>query len=155
MSRVLPFLVFLAIALSLIGGMHYYVWARLVRDTHLPPTAARLFTLLIVVLGISMPLALIASRFFSSAAVRPAVWVAFVWMGIGFLLVAFFGLGDLGRLLARPFVATDPSRRLFLARSLAAGVGGVVAGLTAVGLRSALGPTQVKELTIRLRGLPR
>ena len=76
MSRVLPFLVFLAIALSLIGGMHYYVWARLIRDTHLPPTAARLFTLLIVVLGISMPLALIASRFFSSAAVRPAVWVA-------------------------------------------------------------------------------
>src|SRR5204863_9795291 len=49
----------------------------------------------------------------------------------------------------------DPARRLFLARSLAAGVGGVVAGLTAVGMRSALGSIRIKELEIRLRGLPR
>ena len=154
MSRVLPFLVFLAIALSLVGGMHYYVWARLVRDPHLPPLAARAFTVLIVALGVSMPLALIASRLFHSPALRPAMWLVYVWMGMGFLLVAFFGFADAGRLLARPFMGADPQRRLFLARSLAAGVGGVVAGLTAAGIKSALGPTQVKELTIRLRGLP-
>src|SRR5260370_35328447 len=75
-------------------------------------------------------------------------------MVMGFLLLAFFGIAVAGRLLARPFVAADPSRRLFLARSLAAGVGGVVAGLTAAGMKSALGPTQAKELSISLRGLP-
>src|SRR6185436_8583166 len=94
MSRILPFLVFLAVALSLIGGMHYYVWARLVRDPHLPPLAARLLTVAIVTLGVSLPLALVASRFLGGPAVRPAVWVAFVWMGIGFLLVAFLGIAD-------------------------------------------------------------
>lgn len=154
MSRLLPFLVFFAIALSLMGGMHYYVWARLVRDPHLPPAAARALTLLIVALGVSMPLALIAARLFSAAAIRPVIWVVFIWMGMGFLLVAFFGLADFARLLARPLIAADPSRRLFLARSLAAGVGGLVAGLTAAGMKSALGPTQVKELSIGLRGLP-
>ena len=161
MSRLLPFLVFFAIALSLIGGMHYYVWARLVRDTHLPPNAARLLTLLIVALGVSLPLALIASRLFSTSAVRPAIWVAFVWMGMGFLFVAFLGIADLGRLAAtlvqrlRDPGPIDPEKRVFLARTLAAGVGGVVAGLSALGVRSALGAVQIKELEIRLRGLPR
>ena len=160
MPRIVSFLIFLAIALSLIVGMHYYVWARLVRDPHLPPTLARLLTVVIVGLGVSMPLALIASRLWSASAVRPAVWVAFVWMGMGFLLVAFFGLADLGRLAASLAARLrgaepDPARRLFLARSLAAGVGGVVAGLTAVGMRSALGSIRIKELEIGLRGLPR
>jgi len=39
--RLLPFLVFVAIALGLVGGMHYYLWARLVRDPQLPETWAR------------------------------------------------------------------------------------------------------------------
>lgn len=159
MSRVLPFLVFLAIALTLIGGMHYYVWARLVRDPHLPPLAARIATLLIVMLGVSMPLLLIASRLFH-ASFRPALWVVFVWMGVGFLLVAFFGLADAGRLAGtlvqrmRSPLPVDPEKRLFLARTLAVGVGGFVAGLSALGVRNALGAVQVKELEVRLRGLP-
>ncbi|TMA20410.1 MAG: hypothetical protein E6J88_17100 [Deltaproteobacteria bacterium] len=159
MQRILPFLVFLAIALILIGGMHYYVWARVVRDTHLPEAAARVVTLAIVALGVSLPLAMIASRLFAKAVVRPAMWVAFVWMGMGFLFVAFFGIADLGRLaaaLVRRISGTplDPAKRVFLARTVAAGVGGVVAGLSAVGIRSALGEVQVKELDIFLRGLP-
>jgi len=158
-QRILPFLVFLAIALILIGGMHYYVWARVVRDTHLPEAAARVVTLAIVALGVSLPLAMIASRLFAKAVVRPAMWVAFVWMGMGFLFVAFFGIADLGRLaaaLVRRISGTplDPAKRVFLARTVAAGVGGVVAGLSAVGIRSALGEVQVKELDIFLRGLP-
>lgn len=160
MSRILPFVVFLAVALSLVFGMHYYVWARLVRDPHLPPLAGRIATVLIVALGISLPLALAASRLFPRAAMRPAIWIAFIWMGVGFLFVAFLGLADAGRLaggllqrLLSP-LPVDPAKRLFLARSLAAGVGGVVTGLSAVGIRNALGAVQVKELTVRLRGLP-
>jgi predicted MPP superfamily phosphohydrolase len=160
-SRVLPFVLFLAIALTLVAGMHYYVWARLVRDPHLPPLAARIATVFIVGLGVSMPLALIASRLFRSASLRPALWVAFVWMGVGFLFVAFLGIADAGRLIAtvvqrlRSSLPADPAKRLFLARTLAASVGGLVAGLSALGLKSALGAVQVKELEIRLRGLPR
>jgi predicted MPP superfamily phosphohydrolase len=157
--RLLPFLVFLAVALSLITGMHYYLWARLVRDPHLPQTWARIATALIVALGVALPLSLVASRIVPQLS-RPAAWVAFVWMGVGFLLVAFFGLADAGRLAAalvhrlRGTGPADGERRVFLARTLAAGVGAVVAGLSAIGVRNALGAVQVKELDILLRGLP-
>jgi len=106
-----------------------------------------------------MPLAMIAARFFH-ATVRPALWVVFVWMGMGFLFVAFLGLADAGRFVGtlvqrlRSPLPIDPEKRVFLARTLAAGVGGVVAGLSAIGVRSALGPVQIKELEVRLRGLP-
>jgi predicted MPP superfamily phosphohydrolase len=92
--------------------------------------------------------------------VRPAIWVAFVWMGVGFLLVCFLGIADLGRLTAfliarvRGPIDPDPERRVLLARTLAAGVGAVVAGLSAAGLRSALAAIEIKEVDIRLRGLP-
>ena len=159
-SRILPFVIFFAIALTLVGGMHYYVWARLVRDPHLPPLLARIATLLIVALGVSMPLLMIASRLFH-ASFRPALWVVFVWMGVSFLFVAVFGLADAGRLVGtlvqrmRDPLPVDPAKRLFLARTLAVGVGGFVAGLSALGVRNALGAVQVKELEVRLHGLPR
>jgi hypothetical protein len=159
-SRVAPFLTFFAIALCLIGGMHYYVWARLVRDPGLPPGWARASTALVVALGVSLPLTLVAARLFSGRGVRAAAFLGFAWMGIGFLLVAFLGIADTARLVgfvARKLTGSepDPARRLFLARGLAATVGGVVAGLSAAGFRSALGPVQIKELTVKLRGLPR
>lgn len=159
MPRLLPFLLFLAIALSLVAGMHYYVWARLVRDPQLPQAFARLATGALVALAIAMPVSLVLSRV--GTAVRPLLWLAFVWMGIGFLLVAVLGIADAGRLatwVARKLggadAPADPQKRVFLARTLAAGVGGVAAGLTAYGLRSALGPIDVKRLEVRLRGLP-
>ncbi|HZR10176.1 MAG TPA: metallophosphoesterase [Myxococcales bacterium] len=156
----LPFFIFLAVALSLVGGMHYYIWARLIRDPHLPPHWARALTFAVIALAIAMPATLIASRVLHTSAVRPAIWVAFVWMGVGFLLVAFLGIADLGRLVAFVFarvrapVDPDPERRLLLARTLAAGVGGVVAGLSAAGVHSAIDGVQIKDVEVKLRGLP-
>jgi predicted MPP superfamily phosphohydrolase len=156
----LPFVIFFAVALSLIGGMHYYIWARLVRDTHLPPGWTRTLTVAVIVLGITMPATLLAARLFHGSAVRPAIWVAFVWMGVGFLLVAFLGIADFGRLIAFAIARVrgpsdpDPERRLLLARTLAAGVGGVVAGLSAAGVHSAIAGVQIKDLEVKLRGLP-
>jgi uncharacterized protein len=156
----LPFFIFLAVALSLVGGMHYYIWARLVRDPHLPLGWTRALTVSVIALGVAMPATLLASRLLHTSAVRPAIWVAFVWMGVGFLLVAFLGIADLGRLVAfaiarvRGPTDPDPERRLLLARTLAAGVGGVVAGLSAAGVHSALDGLQIKDLEVKLRGLP-
>src|SRR5258708_4967823 len=160
MSRILPFLLFLAIALSLIGGMHYYVWARLVRDPHLPPLAARIATVFIVGLGVSMPLSLIASRIFSPAPLRPAIWVAFVWMGVGFLFVAFLGIADAGRLVGtlvqrlRNPGPIDPAKRLFLARTLAAGGGGVGPGFSPIAPPHPPGTVQLTRFELRPTGLP-
>jgi len=158
--RLIPFLVFVAIALGLVSGMHYYLWARLVRDPQLPETWARILTVTIVALGVAMPATLFAARLLPGSVARPAIWVSFVWMGVGFLLVAFLGLADLARLVA--FVVAryhgpsepDPERRIVLARTVAAGVGAVVAGLSAIGIRSALSGIQIKQLDVKLRGLP-
>jgi predicted MPP superfamily phosphohydrolase len=160
-GRTASFLVFFAIAISILTGMHYYVWARLVRDPQLPVTATRIATWVIIGLGVALPLTLVLARFMPTGAARPAIWIAFLWMGIGFLLVAFLGLADAGRavawLIARlrgSDVPSDPARRVMLARTLAAGVGGVVAGLSAVGVKSALGHIDVKEVDVRLKNLP-
>ncbi len=161
MTRLLPFLVFLVVALTLVAGMHYYLWVRLVRDLQLPQPWPRALTVSIVVLGITMPAALFTARLLPGPAIRPLIWFAFIWMGVGFLLVAFFGAADLARLFAfllarlRGAPDPDPARRVVLARTLAAGVGGVVAGLSAFGIRSALHGVQIKELDVKLRGLPR
>jgi len=158
--RLLPFLVFVAVALSLVGGMHYYIWMRLVRDPQLPETWARVLTVAVVALGVAMPATLFAARLLPGSVVRPAIWVAFIWMGVGFLLVAFLGLADLARLVAfvvaryRGSSDPDPERRILLARTVAAGVGGVVAGLSAIGIRSALRGIEIKQLDVKLRGLP-
>ena len=73
MARLLPFLVFLVVALSLVGGMHYYLWARLVRDLQLSQPVARALTASIVVLGVTMPAALFTARLLPGAVIRPLV----------------------------------------------------------------------------------
>ena len=159
MARLLPFLAFVAVALLLLTGMHYYVWARLVRDPQLPPGTARLITALLATMALVLPATLVLSR--TRGAPRPMVWIAFLWMGVVFLLSAFLGLADAGRALAwvarklaSPDTPADPERRVLLARALAVGVGGVVAGLSAVGVGSALAGLRIKEVLVRIRDLP-
>ena len=159
MARLLPFLAFVAVALLLLGGMHYYVWARLVRDPHLPAGTARLLTSIIGTMALVLPATLVLSR--TRGAPRPMVWIAFLWMGVVFLLSAFLGIADAGRSLAwvarklaSPEVPADPARRVLLARALAVGVGGVVAGLSVVGVRSALAGVRIKDVPVRIPSLP-
>ena len=156
-------LIFLGVSSTLVFGMHYYLWARLVRDPQLPPFWAKLATVALIALALSLPLSLVVSRLFPSASLRPLLWLVYVWMGVSFLFLATLGAVDLGRLVswgALRFLGPgseglrDPQKRLLLTRTLAAGVGGAVVGLTAFGLKSALGETQVKELVIKLRNLP-
>src|SRR5438132_7559486 len=100
--RLLPFLIFLAVALTLVGGMHYYIWVRFVRDLHLPHPWVLILTVAIIAAALAMPPTLIPVRLFPSAAFRPAIWVPFTWMGAAFRLVAFLGIPVAGRL--APFV---------------------------------------------------
>jgi predicted MPP superfamily phosphohydrolase len=158
-ARLLPFLAFVAVALLLLVGMHYYVWARLVRDPQLPAGTARLVTSLLATMALVLPATLILSR--TRGAPRPLVWIAFLWMGVVFLLSVFLGLADAGRAvawvarkLALPDAPADPARRVLLSRALAVGVGSVVAGLSAVGVRSALSGLRIKDVPVRIPNLP-
>ncbi|GAC1337658.1 MAG: metallophosphoesterase [Myxococcales bacterium] len=156
---------FLTVFLAVVGGLHYYVWARLVRDPALPGLWARVLTALLLGLALAMPISMIGSRFFPGPQMRALTWVVFIWMGVGFLFAALLFAADSARVLARAaaFIAgrlsgegspPDPARRLLLTRAIAGGVGIGVAGLSGLGLRSALGAVQVKEVLVRVRNLP-
>lgn len=161
MPRPLQFLLFLAVFCSLIFGLHYYVWLRLVRDPALPPAVARLASAVIWGLALAMPLSVVVARVGQNGALRPLYFAVFSWMGIGFLLAALFFATDVARWLGAAAAwasgsadPADPGRRLLLARAIALGVGGTTVGLTAWGLRAALGAIRVVEHEVRLKGLP-
>jgi predicted MPP superfamily phosphohydrolase len=98
---VLSFAFFVAIALSLWGGMHYYVFARLARDPGLPAPWPALLGALLVVLALSVFGA------FSRALPKPLAGVvhevAFTWLGVLFLFDVTLVVGDALRM---AFLAT-------------------------------------------------
>lgn len=152
---------FLTITWSVLFLLHYYVWARLVRDTGLPNPWRLLATLALIVLGCSVPLGMMFLRRGPQGAAFPVQWAVFTWLGMVFLLNVLLALADLGRLLAvtLPHLLTgrpvDPERRRFLAYL----VGGLALagdlGLSAAALAGATaGAVKVKKVRVALRGLP-
>ena len=166
MPRLLQFLAFFAVACLVVGGGHYYLWTRLVRDPALTGPWARALTASIAGLAVALPLTLIGSRFFQGASARPLLFLAFSWMGIGFILGSLFFVTDLGRWLVElslwlaallgsgPAQPRDPARRVLIARVLAGVVSGAGLGLSAWSLREALGALRVAEVEVKLRNLP-
>jgi hypothetical protein len=152
--------VFLAIVLSITAGLHYYLWARLVRDPALPEPWFRVVSWAIVTLAVLMPVGMALSRFAPRVLAAPVMWVVYTWMGLTFFLFVLLGTADVGRLAAglASRVASealeDPSRRRFLARFLgaAAGMGALVLGGT--GMASVLKPVAVKRVRVPLAKLP-
>ena len=154
------FFTFIAIALSLLAGIHYYLWARLIRDPRWAAPWTTVGGTLLSLLAASIPLALILARGHGDLR-RGFVWGGYVWLGVMILLLTVVLSTDLLRLLAaigrriaaaQPF---DPHRRTLLAR-LTAGVTGIlVSGLAAVALRSVRKPVEVRSVSVRLDRLPR
>jgi predicted MPP superfamily phosphohydrolase len=151
-------IIFIAIALALIGGIHYYLWARLVRDTHMPAPWNGLTLAGLVVLAASIPAALVLGRH-RSGPLHLLVWPAYVWMGTMFLLFVTVLASDLVRAtvaaLARGALPPDPARRTLVARIAALVVASLTGGLALAALRSALGPVAVRRVNVPLRRLPR
>jgi predicted MPP superfamily phosphohydrolase len=159
MSRVVSFALFFSIMVTVVGGVHYYVWLRLVRDPVLPPLAFRVLTGVVLGLFVLVPVSFFLRR--SEAAFTvPLVWIASVWLGV--LLLVFFTLlaGDLlrGATLLVTRLANegpvDPERRTTLARILAAGVTLVTASLSLAAVRSGLARVALREIDVRLKRLP-
>lgn len=159
MSHLGRIALFLAVTLTLVGGLHYYFWARLVRDTALPVPWARAGTLALVLLALSIPASFILGRLLA----RPLsglAWVAFVWMGLFFLLFVALLATDAVRsgvalttwLQGAPL---DPERRQFLSRALAGVASAFAGGAGLAGVASVLGPVQVKTVEVKLKKLPR
>jgi predicted MPP superfamily phosphohydrolase len=152
---VLRLSIFLVVVLSILGGVHFYLWARLVRDTQLPLPARTWATAALLGLAVSVLVTFLLLRRLSPEWGRVLAWPAFTWLGVMFFAFTLVLVGDLVRLLL--FVQSkvsatplDPGRRLMLARFLGGGaaIGAGVAGSFA--LRRALARVEVVDVTVRL-----
>jgi len=160
MSR---FFIFIAVALGLLAGIHYYLWARLIRDPQLPPPWGGVLTLMLALLAMGTPTAMVLGRVVGRD--RPGVqsallWPAYLWLGTMFLLFAAVFAADA----ARAFVAVarriagagniDVGRRTFIARLSATAIAVLVGGLGGAAVRSALSLVDVRRVRVRLDRLP-
>ena len=156
MSR---FLAFFGIAFTLLGGIHFYFWLRLVKHTQLPGPYRAWATAALVALALSLPLALLLGRQLPFAARGWVAWPAFIWMGLMFLLFVFLTGSELVRLFWLTGQAIkghplDPARRTLLARVLGVLAGGT-AGLTgAFGIAQAVSSLHVKTVRVGLKRWP-
>jgi hypothetical protein len=166
-ARVLQFLLFLLIMLAVVGGMHYYLWIRLVRDPALAEPWRRIATTAIVLGALSIPAGMFAWRLVGHPLPRLLPLAAYAWLGVAFLLFSSVLLLDLVRWIgvAASWLAStfrgvpeppaSPERRLFLARAVAGGAVLVAGTAAASGLRSAVGEPQVSEVPVKMERLPR
>jgi predicted MPP superfamily phosphohydrolase len=146
MTQWLRFAVFLTMGSAIIGGWHYYLWVRLVRDTQLPEPWRTAATAALALLAISMPLAMGLARSLPPGAARPVFLLIFSWMGLAFLLLSLVFAGDLVRIgvtiadRARGLDPTDPERRTALARLLGGAAALLGVGAAGTGVASAFSP---------------
>jgi predicted MPP superfamily phosphohydrolase len=155
----LRIVVALLIVSSILFGTHYYIWARLIRDAHLPPPWGAIGASTVVVLG-ALIIAGIALRRAPRAVVGPIMWVAYTWLGLMFLLVVLLAGVDFLRAVAsvwarlRSSPPEDPERRIVMARWLSALVGMGAVALGGIGVANALRAVAVKRVRIELKKLP-
>src|SRR4051812_4978381 len=129
MPRLLTFAIFIGVLTLIVGGGHFYLWARLVRDPAWPAPWSAIATSLLVALGLAIPLAIPAMRTLPRGAAGPLAYLVFGWMGVAFLLLTAVFATDLvrwagsagaalvGLLAGRGMPAPDPVRRELLART--------------------------------------
>jgi predicted MPP superfamily phosphohydrolase len=150
----------MAIAVAIVGSltwlMHRYVWARLVRDVDLPAPWGRVLTIGLVMFAVAIPAAFVAMRSLPRGLSGPLSWAAYIWMGFALYLFLFTALSDAGRGVAAALGAlpTEPERRLFLARAIAASVGAAAGVIGLGGMANALRGFDVRHVRIPLAKLP-
>jgi predicted MPP superfamily phosphohydrolase len=159
MNLWLRFALFLAVGSSLIGGWHYYLWARLVRDTGLSSPWREGATALLVLLAAAMPLGMALGRIIPPGLGRLLFLAMFTWMGLAFLLFFLLLLGDAARLVvglvdrARGLDPSDPERRAALARLVGGGAALLGLGAAGAGIAAAFAPG-IERVKVPLAKLP-
>jgi len=158
--------VFLLVTVTVLGGMHLYLWARLVRDPAVAEPWRRLATVVLLAGAVSIPATFFLLRTRPTRLVEGFVFGAMLWLGVAFLTLSALVLADALRwagtgaaalwdwLQRAPDPPPDPERRLLLARAVAGGVVLVAGGASAAAVRSALSAPEIHEVPVRLRRLP-
>ncbi len=157
------FLTFLSIVLSIMGGVHWYAFTRLVRDTALPPPWPWLAGVFLIAAALSIPVSFVASRKLDKNLARYIVVPVYLWMGFVFqtffLLLAIDVLRLFSWLVGLVFGGSlffpGPSDSLFLWRWVAGGAVSVTALATLFAVWWGLTRMAVRRIEIPIRGLPK
>jgi predicted MPP superfamily phosphohydrolase len=157
MNRALGLALFLAIALSILFGLHVFLWTRLVRDPGWPRPWGAVLTAALVLGAVSIPVGLIFGRASAPGSHPWLTWPGSVWLGLMFLLfVSLLGFdllrigGRLISVLAHRPAAVDLDRRRFFGRVIAGAAALLASGFGVAALRSALGPVRVRRIEVHL-----
>jgi uncharacterized protein len=153
-------LIFLLLVTLVVGGGHLYLYRRLFRDTGVSPRIRRLGALALGLLGLSLVFArVVATRLHFRAGDALAV-AAWCWMGVALYLGLALAASQLLRRLAawqRRRAGAAPlsaERRVFLARAAVGGAAVVAGGFTSYGVWRAFQPPDIREVAVKLPGLP-
>jgi predicted MPP superfamily phosphohydrolase len=150
---------FLLVVVAILGGVHFYLWARLVRDTQMSGALRMWATAALIALAVSMPATMMVLRRVPPAWAAAVAWPVFVWMGLMFIAFLLVLLGDVVRLLVLLGARAgggglDPGRRLLLARVLGGGAGVAAGVVGAYAVHRARARLEVTEVKVALPRLP-
>ena len=166
-TDVVIFLLILGVPVAL---GHLYLWRRLVVDTTRPRTLGRrIGGLAVVGAFVLLMSALVVTRRVPPEYGKFFAWPGFVWLALLFYLAIALGIAEIPRriLLTRATlvpaavgagpdpvepveVVPDPSRRLFISRSVAIGSGIAAGGVVGYGMTQALGAPQLLNVPVTL-----
>jgi uncharacterized protein len=149
---------FFAVITLVVGGIHYYLWSRLIRAPELGVLWQRRGAILFVALALLTPLGMTASMFLPKRIATIVSWAAYGWMGVAVLLLFLLLGSELVRVVIRGFNAissapADHDRRLLISRGIAGVVSLLALGAAATGTASALGQVALRNVKIPLRKL--
>lgn len=167
MSRWATMLMFAGFSTAVATLIHYYLWRRLIHDTGLLHPWRRVLTAILILFGVSVPLAMWTTRLLDARLGHALGWPAFVWMGwLSLLMLGFLALDGIRMLrwsarhgwammqTARPAELADPTRRMFFARVAGGAVATAATGTLGWGMREALHGLQINEVPVTLARLP-
>jgi predicted MPP superfamily phosphohydrolase len=154
------FVVFLAVITLVVGGVHYYLYSRLVRAPELGATWSRAGGYVFLALGLFMPIGMAVGRFVDRSVAKVIAAIAYGWMGLAVLLFFLLVASEVVRAGVTGWHAVsaaplDPERRTFLSRSIAGAVSFFAVGLAGMGTASALGKVAVEKVRVTLARLPK
>ncbi len=159
MPRWAQIVLFLVVAIAIWSGLHVYVFRRLVTYLEPGPRLRLGLKLAFIALAALFPLTQILAHAFHAPAVKPLLWVAYVWMGLVTLLFCLvvsldlgFGAAWLGRRLAGAGPASPTALAGWRRPAMLAALG-LAMGAAAFAYWRAAAPPLVREATVALRGL--
>ena len=153
MPRKRQLVTFLTVFALILATLHFYLYQRIAYylqlDTPQRALLAATFGLLALLVLLVLPL----SRMLPRTLARVLAWVAYPWMGLGFLLCTGFLLTDCVWLIAN-LLGIGAAPTASLQRDFGVAALGLIGCLGVYALWRALGPVRTREVTVHLKKLP-